>query len=128
MDMTDYFKKFGLGVKTGVDIGDSVGLLVEPESDGLGGNTLQIANIVDFISDNRHIRIIREISRAVYNGPVTNNDVRLSLVRKHKKTSFKKAMCPLEKLYVHLRPILTLKVCAKRPPARSWRWSSRPSS
>ncbi|MBQ9977880.1 MAG: hypothetical protein IJP21_04750 [Clostridia bacterium] len=43
MDMTDYFKKFGLGVKTGVDIGDSVGLLVEPESDGLGGNTLQIA-------------------------------------------------------------------------------------
>lgn len=43
MTMTDYFKKFGLGVKTGVDIGDSAGLLVEPESDGLGGNTLQIA-------------------------------------------------------------------------------------
>ncbi len=43
MTMTDYFKKFGLGVKTGIDIGDSAGLLVEPESDGLGGNTLQIA-------------------------------------------------------------------------------------
>ena len=41
--MTDYFKKFGLGVDTGLALNASTGLLVEPESDGLGGNTLQAA-------------------------------------------------------------------------------------
>lgn len=41
--MTDYFKRFGLGNDTGLDLNSSTGLLVEPESDGLGGNTLQTA-------------------------------------------------------------------------------------
>lgn len=41
--MTDYFKQFGLGVKTGVEVDDSAGILAEPESDGFGGDTLQIA-------------------------------------------------------------------------------------
>lgn len=43
MTMTDYFQKFGLGVSTGVDVNDSSGLLVKPQSNGLGGNTLQAA-------------------------------------------------------------------------------------
>ncbi len=43
MTMTDYFKQFGLGVKTGVEVDDSAGILVEPEGDGFGGDTLQIA-------------------------------------------------------------------------------------
>lgn len=41
--MTDYFKKFGLGSDTGLGLSASTGLLIEPESDGLGGNTLQAA-------------------------------------------------------------------------------------
>ncbi len=41
--LTDYFKQFGLGVKTGVEINDSAGLLLEPDSDRVGGTTLQIA-------------------------------------------------------------------------------------
>jgi hypothetical protein len=41
--LTDYFKQFGLGVKTGVEVDDSKGILVEPESDKVGGTTLQIA-------------------------------------------------------------------------------------
>lgn len=41
--MTDYFKQFGLGVKTGVEVNDSAGILVEPTSNGMGGDTLQIA-------------------------------------------------------------------------------------
>ncbi len=41
--MTDYFKQFGLGVKTGVEVNDSAGILIEPTSNGFGGDTLQIA-------------------------------------------------------------------------------------
>ncbi|MBR4099810.1 MAG: hypothetical protein IKK55_02340 [Clostridia bacterium] len=41
--LTDYFKQFGLGLKTGVEVDDSKGILVEPESDNVGGTTLQIA-------------------------------------------------------------------------------------
>ncbi len=41
--LTDYFKQFGLGVKTGVEVNDSAGILVEPTSNGLGGDTLQIS-------------------------------------------------------------------------------------
>lgn len=41
--LTDYFKQFGLGVKTGVEVDDSAGILVEPTSNGFGGDTLQIA-------------------------------------------------------------------------------------
>ncbi len=41
--LTDYFKKFGLGVKTGVEVDDSKGILLEPKSNGLGGDTLQIS-------------------------------------------------------------------------------------
>lgn len=41
--LTDYFKQFGLGVKTGVEVGDSSGILVEPKSNGVGGDTLQIS-------------------------------------------------------------------------------------
>ena len=40
--LTDYFKQFGLGVYTGVEVDDSKGILMEPKSDG-GGDTLQIA-------------------------------------------------------------------------------------
>ncbi len=43
ISLTDYFKQFGLGVKTGVEVGDSAGIIVEPTSNGLGGDTLQIA-------------------------------------------------------------------------------------
>lgn len=43
MTLTDYFKKFGLGVTTGVEVNDSAGLLVQPSSNGLGGDTLQIS-------------------------------------------------------------------------------------
>ena len=43
LSMTDYFKQFGLGVKTGVEVNDSAGILVEPTSNGFGGDTLQIA-------------------------------------------------------------------------------------
>lgn len=41
--MTDYFKMAGLGVKTGVEVDDATGILVEPSSNGVGGDTLQIA-------------------------------------------------------------------------------------
>ena len=41
--LTDYFKQFGLGVKTGVEVNDSAGILVEPSSNGFGGDTLQIS-------------------------------------------------------------------------------------
>lgn len=40
--LTDYYKQFGLGVKTGVEVDDSAGLLFTPKSDGTG-DTLQIA-------------------------------------------------------------------------------------
>lgn len=43
MTLTDYYKQFGLGVKTGVEVNDSAGLITEPKSNGLGGDTLQIA-------------------------------------------------------------------------------------
>ncbi len=43
MTLTDYFKQFGLGVKTGVEVNDSAGILVEPTSNGFGGDTLQIS-------------------------------------------------------------------------------------
>ena len=41
--LTDYFKQFGLGVKTGVEVNDSAGILVEPTSNCFGGDTLQIS-------------------------------------------------------------------------------------
>lgn len=41
--LTDYFKQFGLGVKTGVEVDDSAGILIEPKSNGFGGDTLQIS-------------------------------------------------------------------------------------
>ncbi len=41
--LTDYFKQFGLGVKTGVEVDDSSGILLEPKSNGVGGDTLQIS-------------------------------------------------------------------------------------
>ena len=41
--MTKYFKWFGLGSDTGLDLGAGTGLLVQPESNGLGGDTLQTA-------------------------------------------------------------------------------------
>ncbi len=43
MTLTDYFKQFGLGVKTGVEVDDSAGILTEPKSNGFGGDTLQIS-------------------------------------------------------------------------------------
>lgn len=41
--LTDYFKQFGLGVKTGVEVNDSAGIIIEPKSNGFGGDTLQIS-------------------------------------------------------------------------------------
>lgn len=43
LTLTDYFKKFGLGVKTGVEVDDAKGIITEPESNGFGGDTLQIS-------------------------------------------------------------------------------------
>lgn len=43
LSLTDYFKQFGLGTKTGVEVDDSSGILVEPTSNGFGGDTLQIS-------------------------------------------------------------------------------------
>ena len=43
MTLTDYFKSFGLGVKTGVEVDDAGGILNEPKSNGFGGDTLQIS-------------------------------------------------------------------------------------
>lgn len=40
--LTDYYKQFGLGVATGVEVNDAKGIILEPKSDG-GGDTLQIA-------------------------------------------------------------------------------------
>ena len=41
--LTSYFKQFGLGLKTGIEVDDSKGILVDPENDNVGGTTLQIA-------------------------------------------------------------------------------------
>lgn len=41
--LTDYFKQFGLGLKTGVEVDDAAGILLEPKSNGAGGDTLQIS-------------------------------------------------------------------------------------
>ena len=41
--LTDYYKQFGLGVRTGVEVDDSKGILLEPDSDNVGGTTLQIS-------------------------------------------------------------------------------------
>ena len=43
LSLTNYFKQFGLGVKTGVEVDDSAGILLEPTSNGFGGDTLQIS-------------------------------------------------------------------------------------
>lgn len=43
LTLTDYFKQFGLGVATGVEVDDSKGLLIQPKSNGFGGDTLQIS-------------------------------------------------------------------------------------
>ena len=43
LTLTDYFKKFGLGVKTGVEVNDAAGILLEPKTNGTGGDTLQIS-------------------------------------------------------------------------------------
>lgn len=42
-NINKYFKMFGLGVKTGVDVHDSAGLLVQDVTTGLSGSTLQAA-------------------------------------------------------------------------------------
>lgn len=41
--LTDYFKQFGLGVATGVEVDDAKGILLDAKTDGFGGDTLQIA-------------------------------------------------------------------------------------
>ena len=41
--LTDYYKQFGLGVRTGVEVDDSKGILLEPDNDNVGGTTLQIS-------------------------------------------------------------------------------------
>ncbi len=43
LTLTDYYKQFGLGVKTGVEVNDAAGILLEPKSNGAGGDTLQIS-------------------------------------------------------------------------------------
>ncbi len=43
LTLTDYYKQFGLGVKTGVEVNDSAGILIEPTSNVFAGDTLQIA-------------------------------------------------------------------------------------
>ena len=43
LTLTDYFKQFGLGKKTGVEVDDAAGIILEPESNGMGGDTLQIS-------------------------------------------------------------------------------------
>ncbi len=43
LTLTDYFKQFGLGVKTGVEVDDAKGIIMEPKSNGFGGDTLQIS-------------------------------------------------------------------------------------
>lgn len=41
--LTEYFKQFGLGVNTGVEVDDEDGILLEPATNTLTGDTLQIA-------------------------------------------------------------------------------------
>ncbi len=41
--LTSYYKQFGLGVKTGIEVDDSRGILLDPENDNVGGTTLQIS-------------------------------------------------------------------------------------
>ncbi len=41
--VTKYYKDFGLGVKTGVEVNDSSGILIDPENDNVGGTVLQIS-------------------------------------------------------------------------------------
>ncbi|MBQ6847696.1 MAG: penicillin-binding protein [Clostridia bacterium] len=43
LTLTSYYKQFGLGVKTGVEVNDAAGILLEPKSNGTGGDTLQIS-------------------------------------------------------------------------------------
>ena len=43
LSITEYFRHFGLGTYTGVEVDDSKGILVEPKSNGFGGDTLQIS-------------------------------------------------------------------------------------
>ncbi len=43
IELTDYFKQFGLGLKTGVEVDDASGIILEPKSNGAGGDTLQIS-------------------------------------------------------------------------------------
>lgn len=43
LTLTDYFKQFGLGVKTGVQVDDAAGIILEPKTNGFGGDTLQIS-------------------------------------------------------------------------------------
>lgn len=43
LTLTEYFKSFGLGVKTGVEVDDAAGIILEPKSNGFGGDTLQIS-------------------------------------------------------------------------------------
>lgn len=43
LTLTDYFKQFGLGVKTGVEVDDAKGIILEPKSNSFDGNTLQIS-------------------------------------------------------------------------------------
>ena len=42
-NINKYYQMFGLGVKTGVDVNDSSGLLVKNPADGMNGSTLQAA-------------------------------------------------------------------------------------
>lgn len=42
-NLTDYFKQFGLGVKTGIEVDDAKGIIIEPKTNGFGGETLQIS-------------------------------------------------------------------------------------
>lgn len=42
-NINKYFKRFGLGIKTGVEVNDSKGLLVESSENESSGNTLQAA-------------------------------------------------------------------------------------
>ncbi len=41
--VTDYFKQFGLGTKTGVEVDDSAGILIDTEGQDFTGKTLQIS-------------------------------------------------------------------------------------
>ncbi len=41
--LTDYYKQFGLGVKTGVEVDDAKGIILEQKNNQITGDTLQIA-------------------------------------------------------------------------------------